>query len=415
MDATLTENNRFLFQFFDEGDMERVLHTGPWHFDSYPMLLRKLQFGENPLTMPIDTMDIWIQAHNLPFGFMAESMGHFLGNHVGKLLKYDFNNNYGTWRKYMRLRVTMNVKEPLKQCFEFEREGADPVTVVFKYENLGNFCYICGLLGHTDAFFPTRFEAGFTEGPKKWGPSLKAEFQGPQEGGVFTNPWLRRQETGAQRQKGGERPVCSKFHSRVGKVKIGRNPVTKELIFAKYIGAQNNSNEWITFDPFCAYFNAWPVVEVAAAALGPNILQLAGTGEPSEVHAEEEGDEARIARLVQEARFKNPIQTMEIPVLTQQQNTQFAANLINPQPVEQLRLTTALPLKISTKDDGLKQLKRSRVDDSGAKMEVSDVDVVRTNIGSLAIGSQEVVMRDNCLFESDNVMAEPGHQARQRK
>ena len=232
---------------------------------------------------------------------------------------------------------------------------------------------------------------------------------------MFTNPWLRRQETGAQRQKGGERPVCSKFHSRVGKVKIGRNPVTKELIFAKYIGAQNSSNEWITFDPFSADFNAWPVVEVAAAALGPNILQLAGTGEPCEVHAEEEGDEARIARLVQEARFKNLIQTMEIPVLTQQQNTQFAASLINPQPVEQLRLTTALPLKISTKDDGLKQLKRSRVDDSGAKMEVSDVDVVRTNIGSLAIGSQEVVMRDNCLFESDNVMAEPGHQARQRK
>ena len=109
MDAALTENNRFLFQFFDQGDMERVLQTGPWHFDSYPMLLRKLHFGENPLTMPIDTMDIWVQVHNLPFGFMNEPMGSLLGNHVGKLLKYDFNNNFGPWRKYMRLRVSMDV------------------------------------------------------------------------------------------------------------------------------------------------------------------------------------------------------------------------------------------------------------------------------------------------------------------
>jgi len=58
MDASLTENNCFLFQSFDKGEMERVLQTGPWHFDSYPMLLHKLDFGENPLTMPTDTMDI---------------------------------------------------------------------------------------------------------------------------------------------------------------------------------------------------------------------------------------------------------------------------------------------------------------------------------------------------------------------
>jgi len=160
MDAFLTENNRFLFQFYDQGEMERVLHTGPWHFDNYPMLLKKLQFGENLISMPIDTMDLWIQVHNLPFRFMTKSMGSLLGNHVGKLLKYDFNN-YGTWRKYMRLKVSMNVTEPLKQCWEFEGDGVDPVNVVFKYENLGNFCYICGLLGHTDGFCPKRFEKGF--------------------------------------------------------------------------------------------------------------------------------------------------------------------------------------------------------------------------------------------------------------
>lgn len=95
------------------------------------MLLKKPQFGENLINMPIDTMDLWIQGLHLPFGFMTESMGSLLGNHVGKLLKYDFNNNYGTLCKYMRLKVSMNATEPLKQCWEFERDCVDLVNVVF--------------------------------------------------------------------------------------------------------------------------------------------------------------------------------------------------------------------------------------------------------------------------------------------
>lgn len=411
MDVALTENNRFLFQFFDQADMERVLQTGPWHFDSYPMLLRKLQFGENPLTMPIDTMDIWIQVHNLPFGFMNEPMGSLLGNHVGKLLKYDFNNNFGPWRKYMRLRVAMEVTIPLKQCWEFERDGADPVTVFFKYENIGNFCYICGLLGHTDGFCPKRFEKGFIEGTRKWGPSLKAEVQGVQ-GGVATNPWLRNQGIGTGGPEAGKRLNCNKFHSRVGRVKIGRNPVTKGLIFAKYIGAQNSSTEWICFDPFSADFNVWPVAETAAANSGPTPLQLTEAGATSDARVEEEGDAARIDRLIQEARLKNPVQVLEIPnAATNTNRNVLMQNLVLP------RMNDVLPLKISTKEDGSKQLKRSRIDDDevSAGIEVSDVDAVQSTIGSLAIDSEEIVMRDNCLFESDNVMAGPGHQACQEK
>jgi len=314
-------------------------------------------------------------------------MGSLLGNHIGKLLKYDFNNNYGPWRRYMRLRVAMNVTEPLKQCWEFETDGADPVTVFFKHENLGNFCYVCGLLGHTDGFCPKRFEKGFTEGTKKWGPSLKAEFQGSQEGEVVTNPWLRRQGAGTGGQKARERSSCTNIHSRVGRVKIGNNLETKGLIFAKYIGAQNSSNEWICFDPFSADFNVWPVMETATANPGTNMLQLTAAGAPIVVRVEEEGDEARIARLIQEARMKNPIQAMDLPTsatnenrtsFMQQPNINLGVSLVDSQPLVLPGMNDVLPLKISTKEDGLKQLKRIRIDEGEADpvMDVSDVNVV---------------------------------------
>ena len=75
------------------------------------------------------------------------------------------------------------------------------------------------------------------------------------------------------------------------------------------------------------------------------------------------------------------------------------------------------PIKISTKEDGAKQLKRSRVDDGGAErdMDTSEVEAVQQTIGTLALESQEVVMRENCLFEKNDVMAGPEYRACQGK
>jgi len=70
----------------------------------------------------------------------------------------------------MRPQVPMKVQEPLKRSWEFERVDADAVTVAFRYEKLGNFCYVCGILGHTDGYCPKRYEAGFVEGYKQWAP-----------------------------------------------------------------------------------------------------------------------------------------------------------------------------------------------------------------------------------------------------
>ncbi|PNX81822.1 cysteine desulfurase mitochondrial-like [Trifolium pratense] len=65
--------------------------------------------------MPMDSIEIWCQVHHLPFGFMSEPMGRLVGNHIGKYVKYDDLNNCGSWRKYMRIPVAININEPLKK------------------------------------------------------------------------------------------------------------------------------------------------------------------------------------------------------------------------------------------------------------------------------------------------------------
>ncbi|KAK5819696.1 hypothetical protein PVK06_024719 [Gossypium arboreum] len=41
-------NKRYLFQFFNEVDVQRVMASTPWFFNSHLVLLHRIQKGENP-------------------------------------------------------------------------------------------------------------------------------------------------------------------------------------------------------------------------------------------------------------------------------------------------------------------------------------------------------------------------------
>ncbi|WJX13204.1 hypothetical protein P8452_03620 [Trifolium repens] len=184
------EENKFLFQFYHLWDMERVFQGGPWLFDNHMLVLKKLSVGDDPLAINIDVVEMWVQVFNLPFGFMNDTMGLLIGSHIGRFVKYDDYNNHGSWRMYMRIRVAVKVDEPLKKSFTFEKEDGGVVHVHFKYEKLGVFCFVCGILGHTESFCHKRLEPGFVEGEKGWGNFLKSGNTSI-GGGVTINKWLR--------------------------------------------------------------------------------------------------------------------------------------------------------------------------------------------------------------------------------
>jgi len=47
--------------------------------------------------------------------------------------------------------------------------------VAFKYERLGHFCYLCGMLGHIDDYCELLFSMKEDNGEQRWGPELRAE------------------------------------------------------------------------------------------------------------------------------------------------------------------------------------------------------------------------------------------------
>lgn len=62
----------FLLQFYIIGDLQWVMKGGPWTFDNVMFALEKVALGENPADVKLWFLNIWIQIHNLPMGFMME-------------------------------------------------------------------------------------------------------------------------------------------------------------------------------------------------------------------------------------------------------------------------------------------------------------------------------------------------------
>ncbi|KAF4378898.1 hypothetical protein G4B88_008368 [Cannabis sativa] len=55
----ILEQNRFLFQFYHEIDIKRVIDGSPWTYDRKQLLIERLKPGGNPKTIAINTLDMW--------------------------------------------------------------------------------------------------------------------------------------------------------------------------------------------------------------------------------------------------------------------------------------------------------------------------------------------------------------------
>jgi hypothetical protein len=165
----------FVFKFFHPLDVQHILKQGPWAFDGHTLVLNTLSDDEDPREVSLFKVPFWIQVHNLPSGYMSEKVGKQVADYIGDFLEYDEKNDNLSWGKYMRIRVLVDVREPLKKAKKIKKQGGDSCMVQFKYERLGTFCYVCGLLGHSESRCPKLFDHPELEIKRAWSPELRAE------------------------------------------------------------------------------------------------------------------------------------------------------------------------------------------------------------------------------------------------
>ncbi|KAM6556617.1 hypothetical protein CsatB_003636 [Cannabis sativa] len=168
------EDNRFLFQFYHEVDIQRVINGSPWTFDRMQLIIERLPVGGDPTSLQLNHLDIWVQIHDVKPGCMKETTVRGVGNTLGKFLEKDPKNFVGVWRDYLRVRVTLDIRKPLRRRQKLTHENGSWFWVHFKYERVPTFCFICGVIGHSDKFCSRLFQQPIDQITKPYGEFMIA-------------------------------------------------------------------------------------------------------------------------------------------------------------------------------------------------------------------------------------------------
>ncbi|XP_019180235.1 PREDICTED: uncharacterized protein At4g02000-like [Ipomoea nil] len=174
MYALALTDDLYLFQFPHAKDLQRVIDDGPWSFENQLLVCDRVPDGIRPEEVPLDSVSFWVQIHGLPAMYASADFIAKIGNYVGSFVMADPFNFGGTWKSYYRIRVRMNVLDPLKRRMKLMLRDGTSQWISFKYERLNTFCYCCGVLGHTDKFCKTVYEEGILPEAFPFGSWLRA-------------------------------------------------------------------------------------------------------------------------------------------------------------------------------------------------------------------------------------------------
>ncbi|KAK3040477.1 hypothetical protein RJ639_028762 [Escallonia herrerae] len=106
---------------------------------------------------------------------------------------------------FLRLRVEIDIENPLPKGFSMEREGREDAWIQFRYERLLDFCFRCGCLGHVRKWCnkdidPTA-EWKLAGATRPYFPWIQASYEGDQAAPHFSLSRNQTQEIGHSMQK----------------------------------------------------------------------------------------------------------------------------------------------------------------------------------------------------------------------
>jgi hypothetical protein len=185
--------NRFLFSFHDEISKDRAIEDGPWRFNKDLIVMEDFKPSKTIDDYEFKTIPIWVRAYGIPMGMMDSDTGELVGEHIGQFIEVDLDHNGNAMGEFLRIKVRMDITKPITRFITLEIEDEESEQdqtndqmmsveengkkekemkfITFKYEYLPDFCYSCGIIGHTEIFCPARTRR---EGARQFGPELRA-------------------------------------------------------------------------------------------------------------------------------------------------------------------------------------------------------------------------------------------------
>ncbi|GLT34776.1 hypothetical protein SLA2020_092730 [Shorea laevis] len=175
--------NTYIFILSDETEKDRIFWESPWFVKGSHMVLKDWPPSQRFDEIAFSQSAFWVQVHGLPKGCMTLENVQLIGSLFPRLISWD-QSTLGGLESFLRLRVEIDVHTPLLPGFQFKQQGEEVLIAGFKYEKLVDFCYRCGMLGHTqkscDDFRRKDDDGNYISQPgPQYGPQMRAPAYSP--------------------------------------------------------------------------------------------------------------------------------------------------------------------------------------------------------------------------------------------
>ncbi|KAJ4844153.1 hypothetical protein Tsubulata_022631 [Turnera subulata] len=147
MEITQLERSLFLIQFSAKRDLHSVLKGEPWTFDKRLILLKQVTGDEHFSSVHINSCSFWVKIFHIPMSYRTDRHLMLIAGRLGTFCGFDERGALG-WGQYVRVWVALNIDLPLKKEITSRSSQSNNLVFSVKYENLPNYCYGCGLIGH---------------------------------------------------------------------------------------------------------------------------------------------------------------------------------------------------------------------------------------------------------------------------
>ena len=138
-----------LFAFEDKSEMEKVMEAEPWSFDKCLMVLQRYGREMDVGDMKFTKVTFWVQVHDLPISFRTKKISEQLCEAIGEVNE-GITEAESEGDNFMRVRVTIDITQPLCRGRVVLLDSGKELWVHFKYERLPSLCFWCGCLTHED-------------------------------------------------------------------------------------------------------------------------------------------------------------------------------------------------------------------------------------------------------------------------
>ncbi|XP_019093987.1 PREDICTED: uncharacterized protein LOC109129705 [Camelina sativa] len=138
--------DKFQFFFKSEEDLEGVLKQGVWTQDDWCVVMEK--WIEKPPHDYLMLLPAWIRLRNIPVNYYTKDTIQEIAECVGQVLQVVFDQEKSQVQDYVRVRVLLDVSNPLRNSKEVQLPSGEIVLVSFDYERIRKRCFQCQRLTH---------------------------------------------------------------------------------------------------------------------------------------------------------------------------------------------------------------------------------------------------------------------------